>query len=113
MIEITLPWFQNDCRPNARVHWAKKMKAKNIDKELGYYNALPFKNKLGNGRIKTEIMFYPPSNRGYDIDNCLAACKAGLDGIALGLSVNDKNFRPITIDFGEVIKNGKVVYRFE
>ena len=33
-----------------------------------------------------------------DVDNMLAASKALLDGVAIGLGVNDKQFRPITLD---------------
>lgn len=113
MIIIELPWFQNDTRPNARKHWTARSKAKNIDKELGYHNAFPLKNKVKSGNISLSITYHPSSNRHMDLDNCLAGCKGQIDGIALGLGVNDKNFRPITIDFGEVIKNGKVVYKFE
>jgi crossover junction endodeoxyribonuclease RusA len=32
-----------------------------------------------------------------DADNCLAAAKAGLDGMADALGVNDRHFQPITI----------------
>lgn len=52
-----------------------------------------------------KITFYPPTKANRDIDNCLASIKAGLDGIADGLAINDKFFRPITIDFGETDKN--------
>lgn len=33
-----------------------------------------------------------------DTDNMLAASKALLDGVALGLNLNDKQFRPMTLD---------------
>ena len=119
MIIIELPWFQNDTRPNARKHWTARSKAKNIDKELGYYTTLDIRSKTFNpltsmllfGNIPLEITFYPPSNRGYDLDNCLASCKAQIDGISSALGINDRAFRPIQLDFGEVIKNGKIVYK--
>lgn len=57
-------------------------------------------------------MFYPPHS-GYDLDNCLAALKSGLDGMADGLKVNDRMFRPITIDFGDVVPGGEVVIEFK
>jgi crossover junction endodeoxyribonuclease RusA len=38
-----------------------------------------------------------PDKRHRDADNCLAAAKAGLDGMADALGVNDRHFQPITI----------------
>lgn len=54
------------------------------------------------------IIFHPPSARGFDLDNALASIKSGLDGIAESWGVNDKMFRPITIDFGDKVDNGHV-----
>jgi crossover junction endodeoxyribonuclease RusA len=38
------------------------------------------------------LTFYPPSRRQYDLDNCVAAMKSGLDGVADALQVNDHRF---------------------
>ena len=54
------------------------------------------------------IIFYPPDGRHRDLDNCLSSCKSFLDGIADAWHVNDKQFRPITIDFGDVKAPGKI-----
>lgn len=54
------------------------------------------------------IIFSPPSRRGFDLDNALASIKAGIDGISEAWGINDKFFRPISIDFGDVKKNGEV-----
>lgn len=43
------------------------------------------------GEILLDVRFYPPSNRG-DTDGMFAACKAGFDGIADALGVNDRRF---------------------
>jgi len=40
------------------------------------------------------MRFYPPSKRHYDLDNLLASMKAGLDGMADALGVDDNIFRP-------------------
>jgi crossover junction endodeoxyribonuclease RusA len=34
-----------------------------------------------------------------DLDNCLAAAKPQIDGIADALGVNDRRFRPILVDY--------------
>ena len=90
---VNLPWFPADCRPNARSHWAKVAEAKKRYRTACW--ALT-KESVGNpqlpdeGEIHLVIEFFPPSRRAYDLDNCLAAFKAGLDGIADALRVNDK-----------------------
>jgi len=49
----------------------------------------------GDGKIEIEITFYPPDKRHRDADNMVASIKAGLDGIADALRVNDKRFLPV------------------
>ncbi len=58
--------------------------------------------------VSLEITFHPPDERRRDLDNCLASIKLGLDGIAEALGIDDRHFHPITIDWGEVVKGGRV-----
>lgn len=102
---ITLPWPDRKLSPNERSHWAKKAPVKAAYREKAYWQAQKHGVILPAERHHIAITFYPPSNRPMDIDNCLASIKSGLDGIADGLGINDKYFRPITIDFGEADKN--------
>jgi crossover junction endodeoxyribonuclease RusA len=44
------------------------------------------------GPIHLDIEFVPPNKRAHDLDNCLAAIKAGLDGVADAWGVNDQRF---------------------
>ena len=53
----------------------------------------------GVGTIPLSIVFVAPDGRHRDLDNCLAAAKAQLDGMADALGVNDKRFRPILLDY--------------
>ena len=48
-----------------------------------------------------------------DADNCLAAAKAGMDGLADALMVNDRMFNPIQVVrmLGE--KPGKLIIQLE
>jgi crossover junction endodeoxyribonuclease RusA len=50
--------------------------------------------------VPLTVVFNSPDKRHRDLDNLLAACKSYIDGIADGLQINDKRFRPILIDFG-------------
>jgi len=62
-------------------------------------------------RIPVSIMFHPPRNSG-DIDNYLASCKAMIDAMSDALGVNDKIFRPMTLDVGEKYPSGKIIVTF-
>ena len=53
--------------------------------------------------------FCPPDARRRDLDNYLAHEKCRVDGIAKALGIDDSQFRPITIDWGEKVKGGKVI----
>lgn len=53
-----------------------------------------------NGKdIPLSIVFIAPDARLRDLDNCLAAAKPQIDGIADALGVNDKRFRPILLNY--------------
>lgn len=110
-MRIELPWPPSVLSPNNRKHWTVKAKAKKQYRSDCYYlthNAnviLP----PGDYNLKLIIMFHPPSKRSFDTDNMLARLKSGIDGVADALGVNDKRFRPITIDIGAPVKGGMVV----
>lgn len=118
-LEIRLPWFPSILSPNARSHWAKKDKARSQYNHSAFYvtKALPpelrakaqHAAKIQGKKIPLKITFYPPTKARRDIDNCLASIKAGLDGIASALGVDDIIFRPLLIDMGEPVKEGKVL----
>lgn len=61
--------------------------------------------------IPVTITFHPPTKRRYDLDNRIASFKAGQDGIAQALAVDDSRFEP-TYKRGEPVKGGKVVVGF-
>jgi crossover junction endodeoxyribonuclease RusA len=92
---INLPWFPKQLSPNAREHWSTVTEHKKRYREACW--ALT-KEAVGNptipeaGEINVRIDFYPPSNRKYDVDNLLASIKAGLDGVAQALRVDDSRF---------------------
>ena len=97
---IVLPYPPPELNPNKRLHWAKKIKLKNDQKTIGFIAAKTIKEKLGDQDIELSLVFFPKDNRHYDLDNALSNSKAVLDGLAQGLGVNDKQFRPIKIDRG-------------
>ena len=94
---ITFPWPPSSLRPNVKTHWATKAKATKEYKEVCFYltkeQNLPTKEYT-----ELHLIFTPPSKRHYDLDNLLASMKAGLDGMALALKIDDKCFTKITVE---------------
>jgi crossover junction endodeoxyribonuclease RusA len=54
------------------------------------------------------VTFHPPDNRRRDRTNMEASMKAGFDGMADAMGVDDNRFAP-TYRKGEIVKGGKVV----
>jgi crossover junction endodeoxyribonuclease RusA len=96
VIEVVLPWPPKDLSPNARVHWSKRSKAaKAYRLECGWHvrAAGPKPKFAAAGAITLDIEFIEPNkSRNRDEDNLLASIKAGIDGIADALGVNDRRF---------------------
>lgn len=114
IFSLELPWFPRKLSPNkartihyhARGRIAKEYRATCKAATLSQTN-----KKLSKKKIGVKIIFHRSQSR-MDLDNCLAAFKSGIDGIADALQTDDKFFRPIIIDFGEKVKNGKIIVTF-
>ena len=59
--------------------------------------------------IPLSIVFVAPDARHRDLDNCLAAAKPQIDGIADALGVNDKRFKPILLNYIQGDKPGAML----
>lgn len=100
-MRILLPWPPTGLSPNARNHWAKTAKLKREYRKACYLQSLIQGVKASKAdTIHLSLTFVPPSRRAYDLDNALARIKAGLDGLADALHVDDKNWS-LTIQKGE------------
>jgi crossover junction endodeoxyribonuclease RusA len=96
---LTIPWFPAELKPNSRVFRLKKALAAKKYRQACYLLAKGHPPMSGH----LKIVFYPPDRRARDLDNCLAAIKSGLDGVADAWAINDRLFRPLTIDFGDAV----------
>lgn len=47
--------------------------------------------------LRLTVTFLMPDKRKRDADNCLAAAKSALDGVAQALKVNDFQFQPVQV----------------
>lgn len=102
-LTITLPWVDSRLLPNRKngKHWgttqAAKVRARQ-DGHMATLSALSRNKILLSKTVPLKLTFAMPDNRHRDLDNLLASQKHALDGIAQALGVDDKCFRPITID---------------
>ena len=96
-------------------HWGKLYKIRSDYREsstwLAKHQLKGWKHKGGN--IKLTITFEMPDKRKRDADNCLAAAKGALDGLADALFVNDQLFQPIMIYRVEGEKLGRLIVELE
>lgn len=108
MTAITLPWPPAALSSNARSHWAQKARATKTYRRQAELCTLAAKPTVpAEGEIAMTIRFVPPNNR-MDRANMPSMLKAGLDGVADGLKVNDRRFVP-SFEFAEPCKPGHVV----
>ncbi len=108
-MRLELPWFNPCLAPNRPKHFREKAAARKKQRALAYIIARGFQNKPRGETLAMSIMFHPPTKHRRDLDNCLAAIKGAIDGIADAIGIDDTNFRPITIDFGGVVRGGKII----
>lgn len=107
-LELILPWFPKELKPNGRYHYHVKNKKFQKCKNDADAIAKKYKGLFSDENIAVTAIFHQPTAHRRDLDNCLASIKSYFDGIADGLGVNDRQFRPIVIDFGEKVKGGEV-----
>ena len=109
MTPIVLPWPQAALSPNARVHHMARARAAAKAREQAALLARAARIVLPDeGAIAVRIEACPPKGwRTGDLDNMLARLKPVLDGLADGLGVNDRRFRP-ALSFGDRCQHGAV-----
>lgn len=104
---IELPYPPAKLSPNARCHWAQKARVFKAYKFQCFAVLSQFRDQLA-GRSSFDLRFLPPDRHRRDIDNCIAAFKAGIDALAEVCGVDDAHFN-LTISKGEPVKGGAVV----
>lgn len=118
-LTFQIPWPSSALMPNRKHgnHWARTQGAKVSAKHDGYYaakNALGLNALVPADRVAVRLTFAMPDRRPRDLDNLLHACKPALDGIAKGLGVDDKAFRPLILtDAIDADKKGFVLIEIQ
>ena len=99
MIEVMLPWPPRQLSPNARTHWRAKSPIAKRYKDACW--ALTLEAGMVAPAVPANaprrcyslfLDFYPPDRRARDDDNIIASFKAGRDGFAQAIGVDDKRF---------------------
>ncbi|AXA25664.1 MULTISPECIES: endodeoxyribonuclease RusA [Pseudomonas] len=113
MMELTLPWPPAACSPNARVHWSRKSKAAKTYRYACFLLARQAGIQTPKGDALLMLEFVPPDRRRRDDDNLLAMFKAGRDGLADALGIDDNVFTTLFRVSKETIKGGAVRVRIQ
>lgn len=111
-VSVELPWPPRELSPNARIHYLAKSRVTKAYREQAYWLSMAARG-LGespgdDGPILLAFTFHPPDRRRRDLDTMLSSVKAGIDGIADALGVNDVRFE-YALKRAEPVKNGRVV----
>lgn len=105
--QILLPWPASALSPNARGHWSQKSRAAKAYRMQCFLFAKKAGLVAPAGRILLQLEFLPPTARRRDDDNLLASFKAGRDGLADALGIDDSLFVS-QVQIGEVHPGGAV-----
>lgn len=109
---IVLPWPHKDLSPNARVHRMAKAKvAKEYRAACCWLVKAERINDL-EAPLHIRITFCPPDRRRRDLDNMLAALKAGLDGVSDAIGVDDVHWS-LSMYRADPTPDGAVVIQIE
>jgi crossover junction endodeoxyribonuclease RusA len=110
-MKIVLPFPPSELFPNKAngKHWSSTRKIKDTYRDQAFYLAREQQQRphphgavtvnVSDLTSPLKLTFVQPDGRHRDADNMLAASKHALDGVAKALGMNDKDFRPITIDW--------------
>ena len=93
---VWLPEPDRALSPNARVFWARRHRAASAASMVACVlmrGALRRWRAVGVRMSGYRIVLYPRSARRRDVDNCVASCKAYLDGCARALCQDDCEWR--------------------
>ena len=99
MITIDLPYPHKALWPNGRAHWGTKSTQTQKHRQWAHLATLAETNASFVPSAIKLIVHAKPKGPLPDRDNCIAACKALLDGVADALGVNDQDFPALTVEF--------------
>lgn len=112
-VRIELPFPPASLTPHAKGHWQKKAAATKLYREFCAGEGLAAGlHRLRAKHIAARVTIHRPNLR-RDYQNCISCFKAGIDGLADAIGVDDRHW---SIEFveGELSRpNGRVVVELE
>ncbi|WP_425070675.1 hypothetical protein [Sagittula sp. S175] len=109
-LSVTLPWPPHELSPNFRtrsrtlVPLRRKQYRKACAEAAWTLGVTP-----ARGLRLDRIVFHPPTAARHDDDNLVARFKAGRDGLAQAMGVDDATFNGVPTAIGAIVKGGAVV----
>ena len=104
----TFPWPPAALSPNgAHGHWTAKSKAAR-EYKAACWAACRDLAPLGADAAEVGVIFQPPRNGRYDLDNQLARIKQGLDAFAEAIGVDDGRWVSVTLERGDKTPGGAI-----
>lgn len=109
MRRVKLPWPPPILSPNSRANWQKKYRAAKEYRNVCFWLARHAGiRRMSCKRVNVEIVLCQPNGRVVrDDDNAIGAFKAGRDGIAQAIGVDDGRWNT-TYPPGDPCKDGAV-----
>ena len=107
---LDLPFPDKALWPNGRAHWDEKARAVKTARQAAWAAALAAGAKalpLGHA-FDIAVTVHPKTRNAIDRDNCVAALKSYLDGLADALGVDDRTFNTPSIAFADPVKGGRM-----
>ncbi len=105
---VNLPYPDKELSPNARLHWSKVAKAKAAYRKVCVaFTREAMGRETFTAPVSVYITIYPPDKRRRDDDNAIGSFKAGRDGVADAIKVDDADwdttYRVMKKPLGQVI----------
>lgn len=117
MLTVELDFPAPELFPNRSKgkHWGALHAHKTSAREAAYWQTMACKPlpKFTDSELMLTITFEMPDKRHRDTDNCLAAAKSALDGVASALAVDDRRFNPLKIYRKHGKPPGKMIVQIE
>ena len=109
-ISVTFPWPPKELSPNFRTRstrWIATIRKqyRNLCAETAWARGV----QPGASLRLDQIVFHPPTKNLPDDDNIGNRFKAGRDGLADAMGVDDQTFNDVPKKIGAVVKGGAVV----
>jgi hypothetical protein len=112
-LEIEVSWPADSLWPNKSAHRYVQARSRKAAKREAFYAtklAMPHDWAPEGEKVSVHVVGHcKPTGPHPDKDNTVAAIKSHLDGIALAIGMNDRNFEAPTVEWADRCERGKLI----